>query len=117
MSHSRKILARPDADPSLTLSRRPIEPASHVFGWNAASVADQCRGHRLPRLSRRGGLPGGIPIFRGDEPIDPRLDFGVVEDNGRRVAAQFQRGLLTVPAYYCISKCPASAECAISNSA
>jgi hypothetical protein len=65
----------------------------------------------------RGGLPGGIPIFRGDDPIDPRLDFGVVEDNGRRVAAQLQRGLLTVPAYYCISKCPASAECAVSKSA
>ena len=32
----------------------------------------------------------GIPIFRGDRALDRGLDIGVVEDDERRVAAQFQ---------------------------
>ncbi len=36
----------------------------------------------------------GIPIFRGDRTFDRHLDVGVVKDDERRVAAQFERQLL-----------------------
>src|SRR6266852_2772988 len=36
----------------------------------------------------------GIPIFRGDGTLDRPLDVGVVKDDERRVAAQFERHLL-----------------------
>src|SRR5712672_2954502 len=32
----------------------------------------------------------GVAIFRGDRPLDRGLDIGVVKDDERRVAAQFQ---------------------------
>src|SRR6516162_7094675 len=36
----------------------------------------------------------GIPVFRGDRTLDRHLYIGIVEDDERRVAAQFHRGLL-----------------------
>ena len=39
----------------------------------------------------------GIPIFRGDRPLDYDLGAGVVEHDKGRVAAQFERELLDRP--------------------
>jgi hypothetical protein len=36
----------------------------------------------------------GIPVFRGDRPLDRHLDIGIVKDDERRVAAELQRQLL-----------------------
>jgi hypothetical protein len=36
----------------------------------------------------------GVAVFRGDRTLDRHLDIGVVEDDERRVAAQFQRQFL-----------------------
>lgn len=45
---------------------------------------------RLPQT----GL-AGIPIFRGDRPLDRYLeDPGIVEDDERRIGAEFERHLL-----------------------
>jgi hypothetical protein len=53
-------------------------------------------GYRSERCSAVGADAGlaGIPVFRGDGTFDRHLDIGGVEDDERRIAAQFERVLL-----------------------
>ena len=52
----------------------------------------------------------GVAVFRGDRALDRGIDIGVVEDDERRVAAQFQRRFFTVAAHCAISNLPISVE-------
>jgi len=57
-------------------------------------MAPAVSARRLVKRHRRrfalAGLPG-IPILQGDRPFHRHLDIGIVEDDERRVAAQFHR--------------------------
>src|SRR5581483_514392 len=55
------------------------------------------------------GLPG-IAVFRGDRALDRHLDIGVVEDDERGVAAEFERDLLDRAGALLISSLPISVE-------
>jgi hypothetical protein len=35
-----------------------------------------------------------FPVFRGDRPLDRHLDIGIVENDKRRIASQFERQFL-----------------------
>ena len=73
-----------------------LEPAGNLHGTGGLGealgkgVVDAVL-HRDP-VGADAGL-AGIPIFRGDRSLDRHLDIGVVEDDERRVAAQFKREL------------------------
>jgi hypothetical protein len=74
-----------------------LEPAGNLHGTGGLGealgkgVVDAVL-HQNP-VGADGGL-AGIAVFRGDRTLDRYLDIGVVEDDERRVAAQFERELL-----------------------
>src|SRR6266481_4037000 len=85
MSISGPITA-PGSNPSATF----IAPAFSARRLVKASQMPSCIGMRLAQTQVR---PAFL-YFRGDRSLDRHLDVGVVEDDERRVAAEFEREFL-----------------------